>query len=87
MHWQYRTISRHKNSLFSRIQEFAHPDRYIKFYSLRSHGMIYDTPHTEILYVHSKLMVVDDWKAIIGSANINDRSLNGDRDSEVCILI
>lgn len=49
--------------------------------------MIYDTPHTEILYVHSKLMVVDDWKAIIGSANINDRSLNGDRDSEVCILI
>ena len=31
-------------------------------------------------------MIVDDTKVIIGSANINDRSMNGDRDSEVCQL-
>ena len=32
-------------------------------------------------------MIVDDTKVIIGSANINDRSLNGDRDSEIAVLI
>lgn len=38
-------------------------------------------PVTEIIYIHSKLMIVDDKYVIIGSANINDRSLLGDRDS------
>lgn len=56
-------------------------DNYIKFYSLRQHGVIGDIPVTEILYIHSKLMIIDDEKMIIGSANINDRSLLGDRDS------
>ena len=32
-------------------------------------------------------MIVDDKKVIIGSANINDRSMLGDRDSEFCVLI
>lgn len=31
-------------------------------------------------------MIVDDARCIIGSANINDRSLNGNRDSEVALL-
>jgi len=35
------------------------------------------------VYIHSKMMIVDDNKALIGSANINDRSLSGERDSEV----
>lgn len=35
------------------------------------------------VYVHSKIMIVDDRYALIGSANINDRSLLGSRDSEV----
>ncbi len=30
-------------------------------------------------------MIVDDKHAIIGSANINDRSLLGDRDSEIAV--
>lgn len=33
------------------------------------------------MYLHSKLMIVDDKKAILGSANINDRSMRGTRDS------
>ena len=33
--------------------------------------------------MHSKIMIVDDCIALIGSANINDRSLLGSRDSEV----
>ena len=32
-------------------------------------------------------MIVDDRYVIAGSANINDRSLNGNRDSEVCMVI
>ena len=30
-------------------------------------------------------MVVDDRKVIVGSANINDRSLQGNRDSEIAV--
>lgn len=44
-------------------------------------------PVSEIVYVHSKLMIVDDKKVILGSANINDRSMNGNRDSELAVLI
>jgi phospholipase D1/2 len=32
-------------------------------------------------------MIVDDHLAICGSANINDRSLRGSRDSELCVVI
>ena len=42
---------------------------------------------TEQLYVHSKVMIVDDEHAIIGSANVNDRSMLGDRDSEIAVLV
>lgn len=42
---------------------------------------------TEQLYIHSKLMIVDDRIIICGSANINDRSQVGFRDSEIAIII
>ncbi|KAF9968644.1 hypothetical protein BGZ70_000961 [Mortierella alpina] len=42
---------------------------------------------TEQLYIHSKLMIVDDRIIICGSANINDRSQVGYRDSEIAIII
>jgi phospholipase D1/2 len=38
-------------------------------------------------YIHAKGMVVDDRIAIIGSANINERSQRGDRDSELACII
>ncbi|HAE8197593.1 phospholipase D-like domain-containing protein [Enterobacter hormaechei] len=34
---------------------------------------------TEQIYVHSKLMIVDDRYVLVGSANINERSLQGNR--------
>lgn len=37
------------------------------------------------IYVHSKMMIVDDEYVIVGSANINQRSLAGDRDTEIAI--
>jgi phospholipase D1/2 len=42
---------------------------------------------SEQVYVHAKTMIVDDRVVIIGSANLNDRSLLGDRDSEMCAMI
>jgi phospholipase D1/2 len=38
-----------------------------------------------MIYVHSKLMIVDDRSLIVGSANLNERSLAGDRDTEICV--
>jgi phospholipase D1/2 len=38
-----------------------------------------------MIYVHSKMIIIDDRYAIIGSANLNERSLNGGRDTEICV--
>ncbi|PPQ99833.1 hypothetical protein CVT24_009627 [Panaeolus cyanescens] len=46
-----------------------------------------DSYISELLYIHSKLMIVDDRRVIIGSANINDRSQKGDGDSEIALVI
>jgi len=37
------------------------------------------------IYVHSKLGIFDDEYIIIGSANINQRSMDGARDTEICV--
>ncbi|KAK9865095.1 hypothetical protein WJX84_006038 [Apatococcus fuscideae] len=37
------------------------------------------------IYVHSKMLIADDEYIIIGSANINQRSMGGDRDTELAI--
>lgn len=41
----------------------------------------------EELYIHAKLMIVDDRFAICGSSNINDRSQIGIHDSELSIVL
>ncbi|XP_051214611.1 phospholipase D alpha 1 isoform X2 [Lolium perenne] len=38
-----------------------------------------------MIYVHAKTMIVDDEYVIIGSANINQRSMDGGRDSEIAM--
>lgn len=42
---------------------------------------------SEELYVHSKVLIADDRVVICGSANLNDRSQNGDHDSEIAIVV
>jgi len=42
---------------------------------------------TEELYIHSKLMIIDDRIVICGSANINDRSQVGNHDSEIAMIV
>ena len=60
---------------------------YIGFFSLRNHALVNNVPKTEIIYIHSKLMIIDDKTVLIGSANINDRSMLGNRDSEFAVII
>jgi len=38
-----------------------------------------------MIYIHSKMMIVDDEYIIIGSANINERSMAGTRDTEIAM--
>jgi phospholipase D1/2 len=60
---------------------------YICFFALRTWSELSGRLVTELIYVHSKLIIVDDRRCIIGSANINDRSLLGNRDSEIALYI
>nr|XP_055223195.1 phospholipase D2 isoform X3 [Gorilla gorilla gorilla] len=60
---------------------------YISICGLRTHGELGGHPVSELIYIHSKVLIADDRTVIIGSANINDRSLLGKRDSELAVLI
>lgn len=86
LYWEYQTIK----SMYEQLRQsgMEDPTHYIAFYGLRTHAVMPEgRPVTEIVYVHSKVMIVDDCYALIGSANINDRSLLGDRDSEVALVV
>ena len=90
MQCQYRSICRGEASIFGRVRaQGIEPEDYIQFYSLRSWGRIGPVKQlvTEQLYIHAKCMVVDDRVAIIGSANINERSMLGSRDSECAAVV
>lgn len=39
------------------------------------------------LFVHSKMILADDRVAVVASANINDRSLHGERDTELGVVL
>lgn len=60
---------------------------YLTLLNMRNHAEIGGRPVTEQIYVHSKLLIADDRVAVIGSANINDRSLLGGRDSELAVIV
>ncbi|WP_206076726.1 phospholipase D-like domain-containing protein [Pseudoduganella plicata] len=61
--------------------------KYLTVLNLRNYGCTDRCVLTEMVYVHSKLLIVDDAVAIIGSANINDRSLLGNGDTELAAVI
>jgi len=91
MKWQYRTINRGHHSLLRQLAKEipAHEiPNYIAFFCLRNYAYLpTGYPTTEQIYVHAKLFIADDRVAIIGSANINDRSMVGNRDSEIAMIL
>ncbi|POR32612.1 Phospholipase D1 [Tolypocladium paradoxum] len=86
---QYRSICRGEQSIFGRLRAAGiDPEEYIGFYSLRQWGIMgNDVLVTEQLYIHAKAIIVDDRVALIGSANINERSMLGTRDSECAAIV
>ncbi|KKA25754.1 Phospholipase D [Rasamsonia emersonii CBS 393.64] len=90
MQCQYRSICRGETSIFGRLRaQGIEPEDYIHFFSLRQWGKIGPQKQlvTEQLYIHAKCMIVDDRAVIIGSANINERSMLGSRDSECAAIV
>lgn len=87
-HYNYTSICKGNQSLWVQLMnEGVEPLNYIVFCGLRTHSELNGKLITELVYVHSKLMIVDDDTVILGSANINDRSMLGDRDSEIAVMI
>lgn len=86
---QFRSICRGEHSIFGRLRAAGiQPEDYIQFFSLRQWGKIGNgILTTEQLYIHAKVIVVDDRVALIGSANINERSMLGNRDSECAAIV
>lgn len=91
MNAQFNCIGRGDRSLLGRLAlEFPYVDLsdYILFTSLRAHGELASgLPVSDQVYVHSKCLIVDDRVAIVGSSNLNDRSMCGDRDSEIAVRV
>ncbi|CCG82002.1 putative Phospholipase D1 [Taphrina deformans PYCC 5710] len=91
MKCQFNTISRGPKSIFGRVRKAGiDPAHYINFFGLRGWGKVGEDPKvlvSEMVYIHAKCMIVDDRAAIIGSANINERSQRGNRDSEVAAVV
>ncbi|XP_061825206.1 phospholipase D1a [Nerophis lumbriciformis] len=89
MHFNYRTMIRGEHSIISQLKKEMDDQwmNYISFCGLRTHAELEGRLVTELIYVHSKMLIADDNTVIIGSANINDRSMLGKRDSEVAVIV
>ncbi|CAF0767503.1 unnamed protein product [Adineta ricciae] len=89
LYYIMRSINKDDQSLYQRLKRYGieEPGQYVTFNGMRNWDILMGSLVTEIIYVHSKLMIVDDRMCICGSANINDRSFQGTRDSEVCLVV
>lgn len=89
MHFNYRTMCRGEDSILGQLKAELGNQwiNYISFCGLRTHAELEGNLVTELIYVHSKLLIADDNTVIIGSANINDRSMLGKRDSEMAVIV
>ncbi|KAG9346396.1 hypothetical protein JZ751_006707 [Albula glossodonta] len=89
LHFTYRTMCRGEFSILAKLKEHMQDqwNQYISLCGLRTHSQLSESLVTELIYVHSKTLIADDRCYIIGSANINDRSMLGCRDSELAVLV
>lgn len=77
-------IQANKAPLFT---QYEHWTDYLTLLNLRTWDKFTGRGITEQIYVHSKMLIADDRVAIVGSANANDRSMLGNRDSELGAII
>eukprot|EP00834_Sanchytrium_tribonematis_P003501 NODE_136_length_16465_cov_1.184957.p4 type:complete len:593 gc:universal NODE_136_length_16465_cov_1.184957:16464-14686(-) len=87
LEFQAKTISKGTGSILQTLaQSNINGDHYFCVFGLRNFAIKGAKCATEQIYIHSKLMIVDDCKCVLGSANINDRSMEGNRDSEIAVV-
>eukprot|EP01104_Vermistella_antarctica_P015680 TRINITY_DN5200_c0_g1_i1.p1 TRINITY_DN5200_c0_g1~~TRINITY_DN5200_c0_g1_i1.p1 ORF type:complete len:1602 (+),score=295.86 TRINITY_DN5200_c0_g1_i1:186-4991(+) len=89
-YWQYTTISRGRRSILHRLRAKYGDDLgdyRIDFFALRNYDVVGGELKSDQVYVHTKLLIVDDQHVVCGSANINERSMAGNRDSEICAYV
>lgn len=79
------------------VSQYFHPQDYLNFYCLGKREVAKGKSEKSVsqglaqkfgrfmIYVHSKGMIVDDEYVLMGSANINQRSLSGSRDTEIAM--
>ncbi|XP_057974308.1 phospholipase D delta-like [Malania oleifera] len=97
MQMMYEIIARELNSMHI---ENSHPQDYLNFFCLGNREELPEELSRSIngdtfsasqkfqrfmIYVHAKGMIVDDEYVMLGSANINQRSLAGSRDTEIAM--
>jgi phosphatidylserine/phosphatidylglycerophosphate/cardiolipin synthase-like enzyme len=75
-----------KKAPYENVTE-AEWSKYLTLLNLRTCERVDGAVRTEQIYIHSKLLIVDDRHVILGSANINDRSQSGKRDSELAVML
>merc|ERR1712209_83630 len=64
------------------------PTDYLSFYCLAKRESAAEKLRQTLrhpIYVHCKMSIFDDEYILIGSANINQRSLGGNRDTEIAV--
>ena len=66
-----------RGRMIARLNEAGHGDRFRIYYPVNSAG--------EPIYVHAKIMIVDDRILRLGSSNLNDRSMGFDTECDVAI--
>ena len=91
MYLTKKSIYKGKESIYQRLSRagIQNIEEYFIVLSLYTYDHIISTNKiiASPIYIHSKFMIVDDTFVFIGSSNINDRSLMGDRDSEIGAII
>ena len=86
--YNVRSVNLGEFSIYKELQTAGiDPAGYLTFHGMRNWAVLMGKLVQEIVYVHSKMMIVDDKYVICGSANINDRSLLGKRDSELAAVV
>ncbi|CAK7346107.1 unnamed protein product [Dovyalis caffra] len=95
MQMMYEVIAKELKSM---NLENSHPQDYLNFFCLGNREEVSGSNNSDdqtvsmsqkfqrfMIYVHAKGMVVDDEYVILGSANINQRSMAGSRDTEIAM--
>ena len=85
MYWQLKTIEYIQAEVdkMTRGLPMDHTD-YIRFYSLGNYAFVDNKVVAEQIYIHAKLLITDT-TVVCGSANLNMRSLAGNREIAVVV--